>query len=49
MSMHFKSTARAAITALQLLVFCTTDACLASLSSLTEAEREIPSAAYMYK
>ena len=38
----------AAITALQLQVFCTTYTCLASLSSLTEAEPEIPFAAYMY-
>ena len=49
MSMHLQSTTRAAITALQLLVFCTAHACLASLSSLSEAEPEIPSAAYMYE
>ena len=53
LSMHFQSTAchaRAVITTLLLLVFYTTHAsCLASLSSLTEAEPEIPSAAYMYK
>ena len=51
MSMHLQSTARAAITALQLLVFCTAHAhtCLASLSSLSQAEPEIPSAAYMYE
>ena len=48
MSMHFQSTARAALTGLQLLVLCTAHACLASLSSLTEAEPEIPSAAYIY-
>ena len=46
---HFQSTARAAITALQLLVFCTAHTCLASLSSLMEAEPEIPSAAHVYK
>ena len=53
LSMHFQSTAchgRAVITTLLLLVFCTAHAnCLASLSSLTEAEPEIPSVAYMYK
>ena len=47
--MHFQqSTACAAINALQFLVFCTTaHVCLASLSNLTEAEPEIPSAAYV--
>ena len=49
MSMHIQITARAAITALQLLVFCIAHICLANLSSLTEVEPEIPSAAYMYK
>ena len=36
------------ITALQLLVFCTAHACLASLSSLMEAEPEISSAAHAH-
>ena len=51
LSMHFQqSTACAAIydcTAVKLLVFCTAHVCLASLSNLTEAEPEIPSAEYM--
>ena len=45
MSMHLQITAHAAITVLQLLVFCTAHACLTSLSS---PEPEIPPAAFMY-
>ena len=50
MSIYFQSTAhtRSNITALQLLMFCTAHACLASLSSLMEAEPEISSAAHAH-